>query len=188
MQDTLFNTDTVVEHGLAACFEDASTSGRAASACSTSPPELWEAELASVTQARAVALRPYNDYRELAKFPRAHRVRGRSPGTAASRTGCASSTASVDEVEFYPGLFAEDVRAQRGAAVADRPHGRDRRLLAGLHQPAALAARVQPRTFSPLGWDLIRTTGTLSDLLHRNIPDAGRRYEVTMTRRDWVRS
>ena len=52
-----------------------------------------------------------------------------------------------------------------------------------------LAPRVfNERTFSPLGLELIRTTSTLSDMLHRNIPDAGRRYEVTMTRRDWVRS
>jgi hypothetical protein len=27
----------------------------------------------------------------------------------------------------------------------------------------------------------------LSDLLHRNTPDAGRPYQVTMTRPDWVR-
>jgi prostaglandin-endoperoxide synthase 2 len=42
-------------------------------------------------------------------------------------------------------------------------------------------------TFSPLGWDLIGSTNSLSDLLHRNVPGE-RRYEVTMTRRDWVRS
>lgn len=29
---------------------------------------------------------------------------------------------------------------------------------------------------------MIKRTTCLSDLLHRNIPDAGRRYRVTMTR------
>ena len=52
-----------------------------------------------------------------------------------------------------------------------------------------LSPRVfNPDTFSPLGWRLIGETHTLSDLLHRNIPDPGRRLQVTMTRPDWVRS
>jgi prostaglandin-endoperoxide synthase 2 len=52
-----------------------------------------------------------------------------------------------------------------------------------------LSPRVfNPETFSPYGWDLIRSTSTLSDLVHRNVPDAGRRYQVTMTRPDWVRA
>ena len=51
-----------------------------------------------------------------------------------------------------------------------------------------LAPRVfNEETFSPLGWDLIRTTNKLSDLVQRNTPDTGRRYHVTMTRPDWVR-
>ncbi len=47
---------------------------------------------------------------------------------------------------------------------------------------------LKPETFSPLGWQLIRSTSTLSDLLHRNVPDTGRRCRVTMTRPEWVRS
>ena len=43
-------------------------------------------------------------------------------------------------------------------------------------------------TFSPLGWNIIRTTGTLSDLVRRNVPDRARDYKVTMTRSDWVRT
>jgi hypothetical protein len=34
------------------------------------------------------------------------------------------------------------------------------------------------QTFSPLGMDVIRTTGRLSDVLHRNIPESPGRYYV----------
>ena len=42
--------------------------------------------------------------------------------------------------------------------------------------------------FGALGWDLIRTTRTLSDLVRRNVPDHARPPKVTMTRSDWVRT
>ena len=43
-------------------------------------------------------------------------------------------------------------------------------------------------TFSPLGMEILRTTKTLSDVLHRNVPESPGRHYVSMTRRDWVRS
>jgi hypothetical protein len=61
INDTLFNTDSVVEHGLGTCFEDASNQRAGRVGLFNSPPEVWEAELASVRQGRAVGLRAYND-------------------------------------------------------------------------------------------------------------------------------
>ena len=85
---------------------------------------------------------------------------------------------NVEQIEFYPGLFAEDVR--RNAAL---PPLIGRLVAIDAFSQAftnpLLSPRVfNPQTFSPLGWDLIRTTGSLSDLLHRNIPDSGRRYDA----------
>ena len=188
INDTLFNTDSVVEHGLGACFEDASNQRAGRVGLFNSPPEVWEAELASVRQGRAVGLRPYNDYRSLARFPRARRVRGDLARPARPAAACASVYGNVDEIEFYPGLFAEDVRPQRRPPAADRPDGGDRRLLAGVHQPAAGAARLQPADVLPARLGPDPNDRTLSDLLHRNVPDRGRRYDVTMTRRGWVRT
>jgi prostaglandin-endoperoxide synthase 2 len=42
-------------------------------------------------------------------------------------------------------------------------------------------------TFSPVGMEVIATTKTLSDVLHRNVPESPGRYFVAMTRRDWKR-
>ena len=185
--DTLFNTDLVVEHGLAACFEDASAQRAGRVGLFNSPPETWEAELASVRQARAVALRSYNDYRRLARFPRATRFEDIS-SDARVQQALRDLYGSVDDIEFYPGLFAEDVRRN---AVLPALIGRMVAIdaFSQAFTNPLLAPRVfNPGTFSPLGWELIRTTGSLSDLLHRNIPDGAKRRVVTMTRPDWVRT
>ena len=183
---TLFNTDTVIERGLAACFEDASQQRAGRVGLRNSPPETWDAEMASVTQSRAVSLRPYNDYRRLAKFPRARTFADISTDPV-TQDRLRAVYGNVDDVEFYPGLFAEDVRPN---AVLPALIGRMVAIdaFSQAFTNPLLAPRIfNPQTFSPLGWELIKSTSTLSDLLHRNIPDAGRRYEVRMTRREWVR-
>lgn len=187
IEATLFNTDLVVERGLGACFEDASRQRAGRVGLFNSPPEVWHAELASIEQARAVRLRPYNEYRRLARFPRA-----RSFGDVSSdphvQEGLRAVYGSVDRIEFVPGLFAEDVRRN---AVLPALIGRMVAIDAfsqAFTNPLLSPRVFTPETFSPLGWQLIATTSTLSDLLHRNIPDPGRRLQVTMTRPDWVRS
>ena len=187
IKDTLFNTDTVVEQGLGACFEAASKQRAGRVGLFNSPPETWEAELASIQQARAVHLRPYNEYRALARFPKARSFEDVSTDPRVQQ-GLRATYGSVDAVELYPGLFAEDVRRN---AVLPALIGRMVAIdaFSQAFTNPLLAPRVfNPETFSPLGWELIRTTNTLSDLLHRNVPDAGRRYEVRMTRAGWVRT
>lgn len=187
IKDTLFNTDTVVEQGLGACFEAASQQRAGRVGLFNSPPETWEAELASIQQARAVHLRPYNEYRALARFPKARSFEDVSTDPRVQQ-GLRATYGSVDAVELYPGLFAEDVRRN---AVLPALIGRMVAIdaFSQAFTNPLLAPRVfNPETFSPLGWELIRTTNTLSDLLHRNVPDAGRRYEVRMTRAGWVRT
>ena len=187
VKDTLFNTDSVVEHGLGACFEDASNQRAGRVGLLNSPPDVWDAEITSVRQSRAVALRPYNDYRRLARFPRARRFEDVSDDRRVQQ-GLRDLYGNVDEIEFYPGLFAEDVRPN---AVLPPLIGRMVAIDAfsqAFTNPLLSPRVFNPQTFSPLGWELIRTTGTLSDLLHRNVPRTGRRYEVAMTRRGWVRA
>jgi prostaglandin-endoperoxide synthase 2 len=185
--DTLFNTDTLIEHGLGACFEDVSRQRAGRVGLFNSPPEVWQAEVMSVRQGRDVALRPYNDYRELARFPRARRFEDISSDRRVQE-GLRDVYGSVDEIELYPGLFAEDVRPN---AVLPALIGRLVAIDAfsqAFTNPLLSPRVFNPGTFSPLGWELIRDTGSLSDLLHSNVPDTGRRYDVRMTRRDWVRT
>ena len=187
VNDTLFNTDIVVERGLGACFEDASNQPAGRVGLFNSPPEVWQAELASVQQARAVKLRPYNEYRRLARFPRATRFEDVSSDPQVQQ-GLRDLYGDVDAIEFYPGLFAEDVR--RNAVL---PPLIGRMVAIDAFSQAFTNPLLSPRvfnaeTFSPLGWNLIRTTRTLSDLVHRNVPHRAHPLKVTMTRSDWVRT
>jgi prostaglandin-endoperoxide synthase 2 len=94
----------------------------------------------------------------------------------------------VDASEFYPGLFAEDVRRNSvlppliGRMVAIDAFSQ------AFTNPLLSSRVFDPETFSPLGWNLIRTTRTLSDVVQRNVPDHARPPKVTMTRSDWVRT
>jgi prostaglandin-endoperoxide synthase 2 len=187
VEETLFNTDTVVERGLGACFEDASRQRAGRVGLFNSPPEVWHAELASIEQARAVRLRPYNEYRRLARFPRARSFAAISSDPRV-QDGLRAVYGDVDRVELVPGLFAEDVRRN---AVLPALIGRLVAIDAfsqAFTNPLLSPRVFNPDTFSPLGWHLIAETNTLSDLVHRNIPDPGRRLQVTMTRPGWVRS
>ncbi len=185
--ETLFNTDILIERGLGACFEDASNQRAGRVGLFNSPPEVWQAELASIRQARAVNLRPYNEYRRLARFPRAAGFDDVSSDPRVQQ-GLQDVYGDVDEIELYPGLFAEDVRPN-----AVLPPLIGRMVAIDAFSQAFTNPLLSPRvfnetTFSPLGWSIIRTTGSLSDLVRRNVPDRARDFKVTMTRSDWVRT
>ena len=144
INDTLFNTDVVIERGLGACFESASNQRAGRVGLFNSPREVWHAELASVEQARAVKLRPYNDYRELARFPRARRFEDVS-SDAAGPAAPARRLRRRRRHRVLSGPVRRGRTAQRRASATHRPDGGDRRVLAGVHESPARPADLQPR-------------------------------------------
>ena len=144
VNDTLFNTDILVERGLGACFEDASNQRAGRVGLFNSPPEVWEAEVASVAAGARGQRCGHTTSTAGSPDFLALNVSRTSRATLASSRACGTSTATSTQIEFYPGLFAEDVRRNAGAPAAHRPDGRDRRLLASVHEPAALPAGLQP--------------------------------------------
>src|SRR5947199_234032 len=90
----------------------------------------------------------------------------------------------VDNVEFYVGLFAEDVRPHSAlAALIGRLVGIDA-FSQALTNPLLAPPIFNSKTFSKAGVKIIDETKSLSDIVHRNIPDGGRRYAVSLTRLD----
>jgi prostaglandin-endoperoxide synthase 2 len=184
--ETVFRTDLVTENGIARLFSDASNQPAGQVGMLNTDPALRETELASVREGRAVGLAPYNDYRELAKFPRVtafDQITGDPERIAALR----EVYRSVDEIEFYPGLFAEDPRPNSVLpALIGRMVGIDA-FSQALTNPLLSPRLFNEQTFSPLGMEVIRTTQTLSDVVNRNVPETPGVHYVSMTRRDWRR-
>jgi prostaglandin-endoperoxide synthase 2 len=180
-EDTLFNNALLTSRGLGALFEDASTQPAGEVGLFNTPRFLLETERASILLSRNTRLASYNDYRALCGYPRVTAF-DQISGNPAVQEGLARLYGHVDNVEFYVGIMAEDVRPNSAVApLIGRLVDIDA-FSQALTNPLLSEHVFNERTFSPEGLRMIKRTTCLSDLLHRNIPDAGRRYRVTMTR------
>jgi prostaglandin-endoperoxide synthase 2 len=80
------------------------------------------------------------------------------------------------------GLCAEEVRAKSALApLAGRLVGIDA-FSQALTNPLLAPAVFNERTFSAIGWDVINSTTSLSEVLNRNVPRRERPYNVTFYR------
>jgi prostaglandin-endoperoxide synthase 2 len=184
--ETIFNPAFVVERGVAALIDDASRTRAGRVGPFNTDPALREVELASIRTGRALSLASYNDYRALAHFPRATAFDQLS-GDPRVQGLLEELYGTVDRIEFFPGLFAEDARPNSVLpSLIGRMVGVDA-FSQALTNPL-LAPRVfNAQTFSERGLELIAGTRRLSDIVHRNVPESPGEYLVTMTREGWVR-
>jgi prostaglandin-endoperoxide synthase 2 len=183
---TVFNPALVVQHGVATLLEDASAQPAGRVGLFNTDPALLPVEAISVREARTVQLAPYNDYRALAQFPRVTSF-DQITGDARRQAALRELYGSVDRIEFFPGLFAEDARPNSVLpSLIGRMVGIDA-FSQALTNPL-LAPRVfNEQTFSALGLEIIGATETLSDIVARNVPESPGSHLVTMTRPDWKR-
>jgi prostaglandin-endoperoxide synthase 2 len=186
VQSTLFRTAPLVEHGLGALFEEASEQAAGRVGPLNTDAALLETEVQSVLQGRQTQLRTYNDYREHCGFPRVTAF-DQISGDPRVQDALRELYGTVDRIELYAGLFAED---ERDDSVLPPLIGR----LVGIDAFSQaltnplLAPRVfSEETFSARGLQVIEETRTLSDVLNRNVPGVGHRRLVSMTRRTWRR-
>ena len=199
--ETSLNNTVLLDHGLADAFADVSANGAARISLGNSASFIVFAEEKAVLQARTNRIASYNDYRAAMSKPRAVSfvdVVGRSdnPIEQARRNSLAARLqtlyGSVDNLEFYVGLFAEPT--QTNGVLPDL-------LQAMVAMDAFSQALTNPLlsehiwgdeanrrlTFTDEGLAAIAATNTLRDILLRNSRNLGDRF-VGMTRRDWERS
>jgi prostaglandin-endoperoxide synthase 2 len=184
---TLYNTEIVRTEGLGPLFEAASEQPAGQIGLLNTPYELWDVEELSIQMGRAVRLRSYNDYRELSRTPRVTDF-DQITGDVRVRDELQRLYGHVDNIEFYVGLFAEEVPDN---GVCPGLMGRMVALdaFSQVYTNPLFATRIYNEdTFSPLGMDIIRTTKSLSQIVNRNVPPRAGGYFVSMTRREWVRS
>ena len=182
---TLWANDMIIGQGLGAMFEETSGQPAAMLDLFNTPEFLIPVEVASLHLGRAAKLRSYNDYREMLQYPRVTSF-DQISSDARIQAELARVYGTVDNVELYVGLYAEDGRPNSalpsmvGRLVAIDAFSQ------ALTNPLLSEHVFNPETFSPVGWEEIMGLHSLSQLVHRNIPE-GRQFRVSFYRADWKR-
>ncbi|MFC9977870.1 peroxidase family protein [Spirillospora sp. NPDC127200] len=183
MARTLFAADRITGPGLGQVFEEASEQRAGRIGLFNTDPVLRPVELASITEAREVQLAPYNAYRRHFRFPRARgfeQISGDRRVVEALR----ELYREVDDVELYVGLFAEEP----ASADAILPPLLTKIIAIDAFSQALTNPLLSPRVanaecFTPEGMAIIGGTRTLSQILHRNVPEDPRPRFVSLTHR-----
>ncbi len=181
METTLWNNELLTNRGLGALFEETCSQAGTQIGLFNTADFLLPVELASVNWGRQTQMASYNDYREICQYPRVTDF-NQITGDKETQKMLKDLYGHVDNIEFYVGLYAEDPRENSVIPLLIE------RLIAidafssALTNPL-LAERVfNEKTFSPVGWQEIQNTKTLSDIVNRNIPQQDKKYRVTFDR------
>lgn len=181
MEDTLYETQTVTEQGLARLMEEASNQPAGRIGVLNTHPGLRQVQIWSVEKGRNLSLRSYNDYRELCGFPRVTAF-SQISGNPDVQRRIEDLYGTVDRIELYTGLYAEDTQVNGVLPpLLDRMVGID--AFSQAFTNPLLAPRVfNEATFSPRGMEIVESTDSLSDILHRNVPGSNKLF-VSVTQR-----
>ncbi len=180
---TMWNNDMIIKKGLGAIFEESCSQPAAQLSLFNTPDFLLPTELASIRLGRAAKLRTYNDYRELCKYPRVTDFNQIS-GNEKVQEELKRLYGHVDNIELYVGLYAEDLRPNSALPpLVGRLIGIDA-FSQAFTNPLLAEHVFNPETFSPVGWEEIMNTKTLSQVLNRNVPP-GKEYNVSFYREGW---
>jgi len=184
VHDTLYNTRAVTDNGLGMLVEEASNQRAGKVGVFNTDADLRGVQQWTVEKGRAVELGSFNDYRELCKFPRVTAFNQIS-GDAEVQRRLQQLYGTVDRIEFYAGLYAEDTRPNSVLpSVIGRMVGID--AFSQAFTNPLLSPRVfNAETFSPLGMEIITSTRSASDIVNRNVPGPDR--FVSMTQKGWTR-
>ncbi len=183
MPDSMWNNEMIIKKGLGAIFEESCSQPAAQLSLFNTPDFLLPTELASIRLGRGAKLRSYNDYREMCKYPRVTDFNQIS-GNENVQKELKRLYGHVDNIEFYVGVYAEDLRKNSALPpLVGRLIGIDA-FSQAFTNPLLAENVFNPETFSPVGWEEIQNTKTLDQVVHRNIPE-GKKYRVSFYREDW---
>jgi prostaglandin-endoperoxide synthase 2 len=177
MEESVYHNELLTSRGLGALFDEASRQPATRIGLFNTLDALLYVEAAGIALGRQAKLASYNDYRQLCKFPRVTDFDQITADEHAQRE-LKRLYGHVDNIEFYVGIFAEQVRENSALpSLIGRLVGIDA-FSQALTNPLLSEHVFNERTFSPLGWEVIQNTRTLSDIVQRNIP-AGKHHRVS---------
>ncbi len=186
VENTLFNNQLLIERGLGAYFEDSSLQAAGQIGLFNTPLSLLRTDRASIELGRLARLRSYNEYREYCSYPKVTEFNQISGEPKVQKALREVYEGDVNKVELYVGLFAEDVRPNSALPpLIGRMVGIDA-FSQALTNPLLSEHVFNESTFSNEGWEEVKNTNSLSDVVHRNLGDDDGRYFVSMTQRESI--
>ena len=180
MGDARFGNELMLKDGLGAALDSASNSLAWRLGLFNTAEMLRPVEAASLLQGRDNRLASYNDYRERMCYPRVTRFEQISgdPDVGAALKRLYGN--DVDRIEFFVGLFAEDLPAR---SAVPPMLGRIVALDAFSHaltNPLLSPHVFNEETFTPAGWASIAATSSLRELAERNLPGGAKGTRISM--------
>jgi prostaglandin-endoperoxide synthase 2 len=179
MEELLFDHSLLLRDGLGRGFDSASRTRSWQLGLFNTAAFLHQVEADSIGQGRQNDLATYNDYRKVMRYPKVTRFEQISSDPRVVE-GLRRVYGGVEEIEFFVGLFAEDLPPRsavlpligRMVAVDAFSHA--------LTNPPLSPLVFNAATFSAEGLSVIQATATLKDLVDRNVPRGAGSFKVTM--------
>ena len=186
IDDVMWDTDVVINTGLAALFDEASKQKCGAVGLFNTDPCLMSTEEKTIDIGRRNRLASFNAYRRLCGFPKLKSFDDISstPEVQAALRRCYRD--DTDNIEFYVGLFAEDVRENGILPTLMATMVAVDAFSQALTNPLLVRKNYNAKTFSEAGMREIDRTTTLNDIVQRNIEgESPERPRVNFTQKGW---
>ncbi len=181
LDELRFNNDLLIDHGIGPTIDDCSRQAACEIGLFNTPASLLEIERKSIALGRAAQLGTYNDYRAAFRFPRLTSF-DQITGDAKVREALKAVYKTVDRLEFYVGLFAEDLRPHSAMPpLMERIVAIDA-FSQAFTNPLLSEHVFNEGTFSKVGMQVIEETSSLQDVLDRNLPEGAGKFIAVMTR------
>lgn len=174
VHDTLHNNALLIARGLVGAFEDMSAQPSGRLGPFNTPTALLGIEADSIRQGRMAKLETYARYRDYIGLPMPSSFAdiSQDPRVQEVLEQCYSSPR---EVEFFVGLFAEDLMTEGPLPHLIRNMVALDAFTQALTNPLLSKHVYKRETFSDVGWRLLKRPASLRALLERNsqgVPDA----------------
>ena len=165
---TIMNNKILLNVGLKKAFVDMSDQHAGEIGAFNTAASLLHLEKMAIDQGRLCQLASYSDYREYVSLKRPKRFSEVSANPDVVRF-LESAYQSVDDIEFYVGLFAEDIDNNSPLPPLLRTMVAVDAFSQALTNPLLSEHVWKEETFTEAGWKVINETRNLRDILHRNV-------------------
>ncbi len=185
IDEVMWDTDVVINTGLAALFDEASKQKCNAVGLFNTDPCLLSTEEKTINIGRETKLASFNAYRTLCGYPKLKTFEDISSKREVAEA-LQNLYKKTDNVELYVGLFAEDVRENAILPTLMATMVAVDAFSQALTNPLLAPHNFNEETFSEAGLAVISATKTLDDIVQRNIEgESPERPRVNFTQPGW---